>query len=221
MYGSRCSKGYAIIFLPFGGVISADHSNRIVLEADSPVVKLSDFNSDTNGHLQWRIEQVMPVIKNTVFPIGTSNQWRKCARAMESARHREDLVEFVHRLTHDPIERRGDDDHFGLTTEILKQHSPACKSCAVKKFKSKLYPVTDTPETKHEKVGSLLVANKFDLRGLPASYGGITAVFTTIDAFSGYVTVFPVKRKSRYSADYIIFCYDRLKNIFRLWGHMK
>jgi hypothetical protein len=135
------------------------------------------------------------------------------------------MVDFVHRMFHDPVDvmikraDAGDYARYGVTADHIRQHSPMCDSCAIKKLKAKPYQAVAAPNVKHTEVGEVIAVDKFDPRGLPPSYGGITGVLSSIDACSGYVIPLPVRGKNRWCGDFIIFSYDRLLNIYRLWNH--
>ena len=78
---SMQEQGYTVVFPPFGGMIAADSSNKIVLDVASPECRIEDFTAENLGHLQWQVRSVPAEVRPYVMPTGTPNQWRRASRS--------------------------------------------------------------------------------------------------------------------------------------------
>ena len=160
------------------------------------------------------------------LPVGTPAQWKRAAQSVQDAQQRQALVNFAHRLHHEPLEsmlrraRAGEYANLGLTENHIRQYPPICSACAVKHLVRRPYPHVPTPNQAHPAVGNIVSLDKYDIRGLPPARGSITDLLTTIDHASSYVVLFPIRGgKKAWRSATKIPCLARLQGIYSLWNH--
>ena len=222
--------GYSVIFHSGSGVTLLDVDNRVVLESDTAVVLINDYNQNPTEEITLERSTIPPPTVNTIsrlFPIGVPNTWRRAAHTAADLMKRQSLVNFAHRLTHTSLDSMlrnaatGMYDHLGLTADHIRATPPICSSCAVKKLKRRPKNKVETPDQVHTSVGDVISVDQFFMtHEWPKARGNIHSVFTTIDAFSGYVHPFPVHGTAKtWTSDWVVEKYKQLISIYKLWAH--
>jgi hypothetical protein len=149
-------QGFQIAFPSYGGMIVATADGQVLHHGPGPYCTLADLSRHNGTYMQIIKSDTQPVVPDPVaLPVGTPAQWKRAAQSVQDAQQRQALVNFAHRLHHEPLEsmlrraRAGEYANLGLTENHIRQYPPICSACAVKHLVRRPYPHVPTPNQAH------------------------------------------------------------------------